>query len=71
MTSGYISCQSIENAVLGSESPAAFLAPLLPAVLRSRSTVQASRRHRLRDATWLNLKPLGGRTPAGKHVLDG
>jgi hypothetical protein len=27
--------------------------------------VQASRRHRLRDATWLNLKSLGGKTPAG------
>jgi hypothetical protein len=41
------------------------------AVSRSCSTVQANRRRRLRDATrdyteaWLNLKSLGGKTPAG------
>jgi hypothetical protein len=77
MTCGSISCQSTENAVLGSESYAGILTLLLTSVSGSRTTVQASCRHRLRDAirayseAWLNLQSLGDKTSARKLGMDG
>jgi hypothetical protein len=70
VTCGYRSCRSMreqENTVLGSESSAGFLEPLLTCRVVFRNVVQACRHHRLRDATkayskaWLNLKSLEGK----------
>jgi hypothetical protein len=69
-----ISCQSIENAGVGSDSSAGFLAPLLTRrvafVARFRRVVATACAMAYSEA-WLNLKSLGGKTPAGKHELDG